>query len=275
MEIIQFINTNLSGILSVVVAAITAIITLIYVVFTYKQMKAAQQSAELTSKQMRISNQPCIVIDIAVASGSKCFPESSRRQLSIQLELENIGDSPALEIYTFSHMELQHTKNVADGSNIVDMYFDPDYLKYLKPDTKENVSVRYETDEINMLVEDLRYCHEKNVHRIRTNPYKRAFHGTILVTEVYYKNLLGQWFKNTLRHEILWLVDKNAPPQKTHNLNENTIPPCLLSKDTEFELQLVAPRYSTSGIVLVQQKEIELKLNPYKDAMDISSVISQ
>ena len=39
MELLQFINTNLSGILSVAVSTITAIITLVYVVFTYKRKR--------------------------------------------------------------------------------------------------------------------------------------------------------------------------------------------------------------------------------------------
>lgn len=275
MELLQFINTNLSGILSVAVSAITAIITLVYVVFTYKQMKAAQKSAELSSEQIKISNQPCIVAEIVDTVGSACFTDSGRRQLHIEVELENIGDAPALEIYTLSHLELQHTKNIADGSNIVNMDYYPDYLKYLKSNAKQKVSVRYETDEINMLVEDLRYRHEKNMHRLRTNPYQHAYRGTVLVVEIYYKNLLGQWFKNTLRQEISWLIDKNAPPRKTHNLNENTIPPCLLGKDTEFTLQLISPKFSSSGIELTKIEEVKEKLEPYKEHLSFSAVLTQ
>lgn len=274
MEIIQYINTNLSGILSVLVAAITAIITLVYVVFTFKQMKAAQKSAELASEQMRISNQPCVVVDILKTRGSPCILESTRRQLLIELELENIGDSPALEIYTLSHFELQHTKNVSDGTNIVNMYFYPDYRKYLKADTKETVSVRYETDEIHMLVEDLRYCYEKNMSRIRHNPSKHPYHGTILVVEVYYKNLLGQWFKNTFRQEIYCLVDDNTPSRKTNNLDENNIPPCALGRNTAFTLSLIAPRFSASGIELVNVDEVKKQLTPFKEVLDLSSITS-
>lgn len=275
MELIQNINANYSGILSVIVAAITAIITLVYVVFTFKQMQAAQKSAELASKQMRLSNQPCVVVDISQTAGSPCFPDSTRRQLNIALELENIGDSPALELYTLSYLELQHIKNVSDGSSIVDMFYYPDYRKYLKANSKDTASVSYETDEINMLVEDLRYCHEKNMSRIRTNPSKHPYHGTVLVVEVYYKNLLGQWFKNTLRQEISWLIDKNAPPRKTHNLNENTIPPCILGRETSFSLQLIAPRFSAAGIELVSAEDVKEKLEPCSEALDLSSVVSK
>lgn len=273
MEMLQYINNNFSGILSAVVSGITAIITLIYVVFTYKQMKATQESAQIASKQIRISNQPCVVIDSINTYGSECFNESGRRQLHIELQLENIGDSPALEVYTLSYLELQHTKNVRNGSDMVSMDFYPDYLKYLKPNTQGIARVRYETDEINMLVEDLRYSYEKNMSRIRTNPSKHPYSGTIMVVEVYYKNLLGQWFRNTLRQEICWLTDKNALPRKTKNLNENTIPPCLLSKETEFELQLVAPRFSVSSIELISKEQIANKLKPYKDQLDTHSFI--
>lgn len=123
----------------------------------------------------------------------------------------------------------------------------------------------FETSEINMLVEDLRIEHEKNVQRLRVNPYQTPYRGTVLVIEIYYRNVLGQWFKNTLRQEIRWLNDKNAKPRKTNDINENTIPPCLLNENTEFELQLVSPKFSVFSTNLVEAKEIEHKLEQYKE----------
>ena len=90
---------------------------------------------------------------------------------------------------------------------------------------RKKASIRFETFEINMLVEDLRINHEKNVKRLIVNPYRPHYRGTVLVIEVYFRNVLGQWFKNTVRQEIAWLIDKHAEPRKTHNINENTIPP--------------------------------------------------
>lgn len=264
METLQYINENLSGVLSVAVAVIAAFITLVYVIFTYKQMKAAQNATEIAIKQLRLGNQPCIIAEIAQTYGSKCF-SGTRRQLHIELTLENVGDSPALCVYTFAYLELQHTRNITNGSNIVNMDYVPDFNKCLKAGNQAKSFVGFETSEINMLVEDLRIEHEKNVQRLRVNPYQTPYRGTVLVIEIYYRNVLGQWFKNTLRQEIRWLNDKNAKPRKTNDINENTIPPCLLNENTEFELQLVSPKFSVFSTNLVEAKEIEHKLEQYKE----------
>lgn len=99
--------------------------------------------------------------------------------------------------------------------------------------------------------------------RLRTNSYHPPYRGTVLVIETYYRNVLGQWFKNTIRQEILWLNDKHAAPRKTNDINENTIPPRLLEQDTEFELQLVSPRLSVLSTELINSTVIEEKLEKY------------
>lgn len=264
MELLQYINTNLSGVLGVVVAIITALITLVYVVFTYKQMKTAQNATETAIKQLQLNNQPCIIAEISQTYGSKCFSET-RRQLNIHIQLENVGDSPALTVYTFAHLELQHIKHAQNGSSTVNMDYLPDFIKCIKMGEQAKASVRFETFEINMLVEDLRINHEKNLKRLITNPYQSHYRGTVLVIEVYYRNVLGQWFKNILRQEISWLNDKHAEPRKTNDVNENTIPPRILEKNTEFKLQLVSPKLSVFKTDLIEPQVIEEKLSRYKN----------
>lgn len=262
MELLQYIDTNFSGVLSVSVSAITALVTLIYVIFTYKQMKASQVSTETAIKQLQLNNQPCIITEISKTYGSKCF-SGTRRQLLVELNLENVGDSPALSVYVFAYLDLQHTKHKITSSNIVEMYFLPDFIKCIKVSEKVSASVHFETPEINMLLEDLKIAHEKNMTRVQVDPYQSAYLGTVLVIETYYRNVLGQWFKNTIRQEILWLNDLHAQPRKTNNLNENTIPPCTLDQDTEFELKLVSPRLSVLSTELIDSTIIEEKIEQY------------
>ena len=101
MELVNLIN-QYSGLLNVMVAFITAIITLIYVIFTYKQMKASQDSLKLAIKQFKVDKQPCIVYKTIKSEGTHCFYKQ-RRQLHINLKIENIGDAPAMSIYVFSY----------------------------------------------------------------------------------------------------------------------------------------------------------------------------
>ena len=72
-----------------------------------------------------------------VTLGGKCF-SGTRRQLHIDVELENVGDSPALTTYTFAYLELQNTKHVKNGSNIVDMDYLPDFIKCIKANEKKS-----------------------------------------------------------------------------------------------------------------------------------------
>ena len=99
MELVNLIN-QYSGLLNVMVAFITAIITLIYVIFTYKQMKASQDSLKLAIKQFKVDKQPCIVYKTIKSEGTHCFYKQ-RRQLHINLKIENIGDAPV--IYALSN----------------------------------------------------------------------------------------------------------------------------------------------------------------------------
>lgn len=262
MEILRYIDANYSGILSVMIATMTALVTLVYVIFTYKQMKISQASTETAIKQLRLNNQPCVITEISETYGSECF-SGTRRQLHIELNLENVGDSPALSVYVFAYLELQHTKHIKSSSNIVEMDFLPDFVKYIKVGEKGVASVRFETFEINMLLEDLRIAYEKNMKRLYVEPYHSPYRGTVLVIETYYRNVLGQWFKNTIRQEIMWLNDKHAEPRKTNNINENTIPPRILEKDTEFELQLVSPHLSVFSTELIDSTVMERKLEKY------------
>ena len=263
VDLLIIINDKFASILGVLVAIITAFITLVYVVFTYKQMKAAQNSTEPAMQQLRLNNQPCVIPTIIATRGTKCFTKT-RRQLFIEIGLDNVGDSPAITVYTFSHLELHYTYNEIIGSNTVNMDYVPSFQKCIKSGEKTETHVRYETSEINKLVEDLRVCHKKKVKRIRKAPYNKPYKGTILVIEVYYRNVIGQWFKDVLRQEIGWINDKNAAPRKTNYINENTIPPRPLLDDTEFELQLVSEAFSSFSIELVEDKEIEDKLEDYK-----------
>lgn len=239
MGTLQYINTNLSGVLSAVIALITALITLVYVVFTYKQMKATQNATDTAIKQLQLNNQPCVIAEIFRTYGGKCF-SGTRRQLHIDVELENVGDSPALTTYTFAYLELQNTKHVKNGSNIVDMDYLPDFIKCIKANEEK-----------------------KLLYALKL--YRPHYRGTVLVIEVYFRNVLGQWFKNTVRQEIAWLIDKHAEPRKTHNINENTIPPRPLGQNTEVELQLVSPKMSVFQTDLIEAKVIEEKLLQYKD----------
>lgn len=253
IELFSLMNSY-SGLLSVGVSAITAIITLIYVIFTYRQLMASQDSLKMVVKQIKVDKQPCIVYENIETIGSNCFC-GKRRQLHINLELENIGDAPAMSIYVFSYLRLQNNNEISN----VNMEYLPDYVHFLKVGSKIEVSTRYETDEINLLLEDLSVTSAKNIHRVKTDPSKESYRGTDLVIELYYKNLLGQWFINERHIQILDVLEK-----KEDGETEIVEPPNSLKSDVWFELQLIASAFSKSDIRMVDKQEIKDKIEVYK-----------
>lgn len=251
---LDFINTY-SGVFNVIVSFLTAVITFVYVVFTYKQMRAAQNAIKMSDKQLKLDKQPCVVFDEITTVGTNCFYKS-RRQLHIKMKLQNIGDAPALSIYVFSYLKLQHS-----GENDrVDMYYLPDFVPFLKVGTDTNVSVRYEEFEINKLLEDLSIAEAKNINRINTDATKSAFKGTCLVIEIYYKNISGQWFKNVRSIEILDILEKQEDEKR-----KTVSPPNSLKDDVWFELQLINPAFSNNYLVVVEEAEIKNKLQIYSE----------
>ena len=244
-----------SGILSVVISLITALVTLIYVVFTYKQMKAAQEGLKISAKQTKTEKQPCIVYNEIDAQGSECFWEE-RRQLHINLELENIGDSPAMSIYVFSYFKLQYAN---EPTNIVNMYYLPDFIPFLKADSRVSVSTRYEEKEIYRLLEDLSISHAKNMQRIKSDPTRPAYKSPELVIEIYYKNILGQWFKNERCTEVLEVLEETEQGEF-----KIVIPPDALNEDMHFKLRLIAQEFALSDLRLVDEDEVERKLKPFE-----------
>jgi len=95
-------------------------------------------------KHFKLNNQPCIIPKITDTIGGKCFYKT-RRQLHITLNLENVGDSPALCVYTIGYLKLKYTQN--NGGDIVNMSYLPDYLPNVTINQTEKFSVRFETKE--------------------------------------------------------------------------------------------------------------------------------
>ena len=74
MDFWNNINQNYAAVLSLGTSIITAIITGVYVAFTYRQMKATQDSVKAINKQFVLDKQPCIVPEIASSHSPAALP---------------------------------------------------------------------------------------------------------------------------------------------------------------------------------------------------------
>lgn len=259
------LNQNYAAIITVIISAITAGTTIIYLYITNKQVYLSKQSIRAIEDQIRLGAQPCVIPKIESAEGTKCFTDYGRRQLHININVKNIGNSPAISLFAIGYLRLQHTKN--ERHRIVNMDFLPDYATNLSVQESENISIRFETKEIKLLIEDLKLNMNLNLERIRTNPTRPHYRGTEFVIQLLYKNIIGQWFESKLITEISWLINtsKNAPKNKTHNLNENTIPPKELTPEMSFKLQFTAPRWSPIEVNTTDVQRVKNILAPYRE----------
>ena len=263
LEFLKEINNNYAALLACVISLISAVTTVVYVVFTHRQMKAAQDSVKLMQVEMKQSKQPCLVPMISRVYSDKAL-SNGRRFMPIEFCVENVGDAPALSVYAISHLELKEI-TTPNGCRSVNMFSGPYSIHCVKVGEKQDVRLHYEEDEIALMFQDLTINMHKNWERIKTCPSQNAYRGTDLVLQIYYKNLSGQWFSTTLRREICW-AEKNVTIEKTkHNLNEQTFPPRKITDDDSFELVLswlYNPQIKTE---MMSEEDVFEILEPYRN----------
>ena len=239
LEFIKTINSDYAGVLSLLSSLIMVIVTIIYVGHTKRQANYAKESAELVAKQIKTDKQPCIVPYVTDSYGTAWdATDYTRMQLGFTIKLRNVGDSPAINIYTLADIELQFTEDPDGKKKLLQASLLPGFTQALSAEEDAEINIHFETSEIKALICELSKAAEKNWERLRTNPSHNHYTGAKLIIRVFFKNLMGQWCESTISYEIAWLAYKNPPPQKTHSLNENTIPPKEIRVGDEFKAVL-------------------------------------
>ena len=218
LDFIKTINSYYAGVLSLLSSLVMVIVTIIYVRHTKRQADYAKESAELVAKQIKTDKQPCVVPLVTDSYGSAWdASDHMRMQLGFSIKLKNVGDSPAINIYTLADIELQFIKNSEGNKKMLPASLLPGFTQALSAEEETEISIQFETLEIKELICELRKAAEKNWERLRTTPSHNHYIGANLIIRVFFKNLMGQWCESTISYEIAWLAYKNQPPQKTHS----------------------------------------------------------
>lgn len=239
LDFIKTINSDYAGVLSMISSLIMVVVTIIYVGHTKRQADFARKSAELVAKQIKIDKQPCVIPFVTDSYGSAWnATDYTRMQLGFAIKLKNVGDAPAINVYTLADIELQFIEDSDDKKKLLHASLLPGFVQALSAEEETEISIHFETAEIKVLIRELSKAAEMNWERIRTDPYHNHYTGAKLIVRVFFKNIMGQWCESVICHEIAWLAYKNPPPQKTHNLNENTIPPKEIREGDEFKAVL-------------------------------------
>lgn len=266
LDFLKHINTNYSALLSLLSSVIMVIVTIIYVVQTKRQADYAKESAELVAKQIKTDKQPCIVPSVVDSKGIAFDAgDYTRIQLGFDISLENVGESPAINVYTLCAIELQQSKN-SEGKEInLSAALLPNFVQAIAVRAKEEINIHFETDEVLDLVNELSIAMEKNWERIRTNPSKHHYVGANLNIKVLFKNIMGQWSESVISYEIAWLEYLEPPKSSSHNINANTIPPLVIKEDDEFRAVLISQSYAPFAHKMVTDEYVKKIISQYKD----------
>ena len=263
LQCIRNINNNYAGVLSLFASLIMVGITIVYVFHTRRQANYAKESVDLLTKELKTSKQPCIVPTIIGSKGS-AFEASTytRIQLGFNVDLKNVGDAPAINVYTLADIELQISLDAAGNKKRLTAALLPVFVQALSVGDHKSVSIHFETKEVNALVEELRIKHEMNLERLRTNPTRHHYVGALLNIRVLFKNMMGQWGESIITYEIPWLQYKNPPPITTGNVNEYTIPPREIQQGDEFRAIWRSNNLSPFSYRMVKNEYVKNELNP-------------
>lgn len=156
-----------------------------------------------TASQSKLSLNPVIGIKVSSLSISEVFGPK-RRNMSVAVELSNVGNAPAIEVLVDAEIELRYSR--INQEQVIPARFEPDMVPYIRSgESATEVSPNFGNKCITHFFDDVRESLRLNLHRIETDPTQESFKTSRLRVVVYYRNSLGQHFKSYYETEIgLW-----------------------------------------------------------------------
>ena len=217
MSILRYISEN-ANLMQVICSFCMLLVTILYVVFTRKQLKYTEQAFFESIQQAREDRQPCIIPSIEKVSGV-AFDTSKhiRVQLNFHCKMKNVGDSSAVSIYALLYAKMRHLQE----QKMVYAHLIPTYNYSIGVEKAEEVDIHFETSQFRDIVEDLEISHAKNMKRIETTPYLNAYKGPEITLRVLYKNMMEQWFESELVQELLDVTYKSKDENKRGEMVSN------------------------------------------------------
>lgn len=182
--------------------AFTFLATLVLVALTAFYAYWTKGILAATASQARLNLNPVIGITVKNISISKVFGPK-RRNMSVEIELSNVGNAPAIEVLVDSEVELRYSS--VNGEKVIPARFEPDMIPFVKPGDQiagPSVSPGYGNTFITHFFDDARESLRLNLHRIETDPTQESFKTSRLRVITYYRNSLGQHFRSHYEIEI-------------------------------------------------------------------------
>ena len=242
------------------------IVTCIYVFFTAKQAVSSHKSLMESVKQFKEAKQPCLVPNVKEVTG--CAFDTSeylRIQFNFYYQLKNVGDSPALTVYTIATMHLKHSAT----DKFVIAHLMPNYSHSISINEIVDSNFHFETDALREILLDVEISRVKNLKRIETNPSQTPYKGPSLQLIILYQNLQEQWYKTTFEQELL-NVEKEIESESKQTMEigykkyENVDNSKICDGD-RFIGCMINPVYSTLHQSKISQEDVKKILKEYSN----------
>ena len=215
MDVLNWLQTN-GPIVSLAATIVLVIITAVYVYLTKRILDS-------TVRQSNLVPNPVIGIRLGHMGISKVYGPS-RRNLSIGLNLTNVGNAPAIEVLVDAEIILQYS-NIQD-EKVIPARFEPSSISFIRPGEEMPEDPSHDPSFgntcITHLLDDFRECNRLNIHRIETDPTKEPFNASMLRVYVYCRNNLGQHFEST--YETYLHLEKIPEDDETIELSQIYVP---------------------------------------------------
>lgn len=285
LKLLQEINTNYASVLGAIFSLILVVITLLYVILTYFQVKTSKDSVNIShqfleqaEKQMKHSKVPMLVVEVDKTYGSPYFGEE-RRQLGINIKIRNIGDGPAIQTHVRMKLIYKYVE-----FNYYEELFEHTFVGNIGIGEEREADLHFETMKIEKMLEDLSISYAKNTFRVKNNPSKKAYAKPEISIEVIYSNFYGQFFKSHLIHPILGLISRGSEPDETNESDDVAAKmegeeggeeegkkgkyihdPSELKDDERFSLGLINPIFQTFSFNPLDSHEANQIIEKYKE----------
>lgn len=264
LEFIKTINSDYAGVFSLISSLIMVVVTIIYVGHTKQQADSAKDSVKLITEQMKKEKQPCVIPYIMESYGTAFDANNyTRVQLTFDINLRNVGDAPAINVYTLAEFELQFQKDKAGNKKRLSAALLPRFVQSLSAGEEEKIHVWFETDEIRNLIIDLAKAEELNIERIKNNPHQNPFTGGTLVVRILFKNIMGQWCESTLSHDIAWLKFTKTSFKDRKKVGESIISINQVYVGDEMEAVLTARHLAPFDYRMIDDEYVKDVLSDY------------
>jgi hypothetical protein len=262
-DFLKTINQDYSNLLTAYFSCLLLLVTTVYVICTYIQVGISKKSIALNidylkqlESEHKTSVTPVLVpIDVKTHGGGLFQINGSlNRQLHLFCNMKNIGNSPAIQIYSKIGLKLKIVKGNEHSTSSEYRYFGA-----LAINDNIDAMMSFEKDKLSSLLEDISIMLKKNTDMLRNNNNnqkigsQKLVAGATLVIDFVYSNIHKQYYKTVYERDIIGITafidEKN---KRNYLINELE-----LGDNEQFELMLINPSSSRLEFTLLSEIEAE------------------